>query len=105
MLATAAGFLSILAAWGMPTLDDPTTTASEGFGLMFYNARWYDPYNSHFTQPDTTRWRTDISAWARTTASNWRSRGSRWTLPRQGSSDSASGPSPSALPAAERAVR
>jgi len=23
------------------------------FGLMFYNARWYDPGISHFTQPDT----------------------------------------------------
>jgi RHS repeat-associated protein len=23
------------------------------FGLMFYNARWYDPYLNHFTQPDT----------------------------------------------------
>ena len=34
-------------------MDDPTTTASEGFGLMFYNARWYDVYLNHFTQPDT----------------------------------------------------
>ena len=25
--------------------DDPTTSGvTEGFGLMFYNARWYDPY-------------------------------------------------------------
>jgi RHS repeat-associated protein len=23
------------------------------FGLMYYNARWYDPYNTHFTSPDT----------------------------------------------------
>jgi len=23
------------------------------FGLMFYNARWYDPYLNHFTQPDS----------------------------------------------------
>ena len=23
------------------------------FGLHFYNARWYDPYLNHFTQPDT----------------------------------------------------
>jgi len=23
------------------------------FGLYFYNARWYDPYLNHFTQPDT----------------------------------------------------
>jgi RHS repeat-associated protein len=35
-------------------MDDPTTTgATEGFGLMFYNARWYDPYLNRFTQPDT----------------------------------------------------
>jgi RHS repeat-associated protein len=34
-------------------MDDPTTSATEGFGLMFYNARWYDPYLNHFTQPDT----------------------------------------------------
>src|SRR5688572_19410605 len=23
------------------------------FGLMFYNAHWYDPYLNHFTQPDS----------------------------------------------------
>ena len=23
------------------------------FGLMYYNARWYDPYNTHFASPDT----------------------------------------------------
>jgi hypothetical protein len=35
-------------------LDDPTTSGvTEGFGLMFYNARWYDPYLNHFAQPDT----------------------------------------------------
>jgi RHS repeat-associated protein len=35
-------------------MDDPTTTGvEEGFGLLFYNARWYDPYLNHFTQPDT----------------------------------------------------
>jgi RHS repeat-associated protein len=34
-------------------MDDPTTQPEEGFGLMFYNARWYDPYLNHFTQPDT----------------------------------------------------
>lgn len=35
-------------------MDDPTTTGvTEGFGLMFYNARWYDPYLNHFTQPDS----------------------------------------------------
>jgi RHS repeat-associated protein len=26
---------------------------TEQFGLMFYNARWYDPYLNHFTQPDS----------------------------------------------------
>jgi len=25
----------------------------ENFGLMYYNARWYDPYNTHFVSPDT----------------------------------------------------
>jgi RHS repeat-associated protein len=35
-------------------MDDPsTTTVTEGFGLMFYNARWYDPYLNQFTQPDS----------------------------------------------------
>jgi RHS repeat-associated protein len=35
-------------------LDDPTTSGvTEGFGLMFYNARWYDPYLNHFVQADT----------------------------------------------------
>ncbi len=34
-------------------MDDPTTGTTEGFGLMFYNARWYDPYLNHFTQPDS----------------------------------------------------
>jgi RHS repeat-associated protein len=35
-------------------MDDPSTSGViEGFGLMFYNARWYDPYINHFTQPDT----------------------------------------------------
>jgi RHS repeat-associated protein len=23
------------------------------FGLMYYNARWYDPYNTHFSSPDS----------------------------------------------------
>jgi len=33
---------------------DPTTSGvTEGFGLMFYNARWYDPGINQFTQPDT----------------------------------------------------
>jgi RHS repeat-associated protein len=35
-------------------MDDPTTSgATEGFGLMFYNARWYDPSIGRFTQADT----------------------------------------------------
>jgi RHS repeat-associated protein len=35
-------------------MDDPTTNGvTEGFGLMFYNARFYSPYINHFTQPDT----------------------------------------------------
>jgi RHS repeat-associated protein len=35
-------------------MDDPSTAAvTEGFGLMFYNARWYDSYLNHFTQPDS----------------------------------------------------
>ena len=35
-------------------LDDPLTSGvTEGFGLMFYNARWYDPYLNHFVQADT----------------------------------------------------
>jgi RHS repeat-associated protein len=33
--------------------DDATDLGSSGFGLMFYNARWYDPYLNHMTQPDT----------------------------------------------------
>ncbi len=34
--------------------DDITTPGvTEGFGLMFYNARWYDPALSRFTQPDS----------------------------------------------------
>ncbi len=35
-------------------LDDPSTSGvTEGFGLMFYNARWYDPALGRFAQPDT----------------------------------------------------
>jgi RHS repeat-associated protein len=35
-------------------MDDPTTAAvTEGFGLMFYNARWYDPSLGRFAQADT----------------------------------------------------
>jgi len=30
-------------------MDDPSTTSvTEGFGLMFYNARWYDPALGRF---------------------------------------------------------
>ncbi len=35
-------------------MDDPSTSGvTEGFGLMFYNARWYDPSLGRFTQADT----------------------------------------------------
>ena len=35
-------------------MDDPTTSGvTEGFGLMFYNARWYDPALGKFAQADT----------------------------------------------------
>lgn len=34
-------------------MDDPTTTGAEGFGLMFYNARWYDSALGRFAQADT----------------------------------------------------
>ena len=35
-------------------MDDPTTAGvTEGFGLMFYNARWYDPYIGRFAQADS----------------------------------------------------
>jgi RHS repeat-associated protein len=34
-------------------MDDPSTTAVEGFGLLDYNARMYDPYLNRFTQPDS----------------------------------------------------
>ena len=33
--------------------DDATDLGSAGFGLMFYNARWYDPYLGRFAQSDT----------------------------------------------------
>jgi len=33
--------------------DEATDLGSAGFGLMFYNARMYDPYLNHFTQPDS----------------------------------------------------
>ncbi|MBI3164358.1 MAG: RHS repeat-associated core domain-containing protein [Chloroflexi bacterium] len=35
-------------------MDDPTTSGvTEGFGLMFYNARFYDPALGRFSSPDT----------------------------------------------------
>ncbi|HNM36403.1 MAG TPA: RHS repeat-associated core domain-containing protein [Anaerolineales bacterium] len=35
-------------------MDDPSTSGvTEGFGLMFYNARWYDPALGRFAQADT----------------------------------------------------
>jgi len=33
--------------------DDATDIGSAGFGLMFYNARWYDPQLGRFAQADT----------------------------------------------------
>ena len=33
--------------------DDPSTPGSEGFGLMYYGARWVDVSLGRFTQPDT----------------------------------------------------
>jgi RHS repeat-associated protein len=35
-------------------MDDPSTSGvTEGFDLMFYNARWYDPYLARFAQADS----------------------------------------------------
>ncbi|MDD2922212.1 MAG: RHS repeat-associated core domain-containing protein [Anaerolineales bacterium] len=34
-------------------MDDPSTAGVEGFGVMFYNARWYDPYTGRMAQADT----------------------------------------------------
>ncbi len=35
-------------------MDDPSTAGvTEGFGLMFYNARWYDPSLGRFAQADS----------------------------------------------------
>ncbi|MBI4738408.1 RHS repeat-associated core domain-containing protein [Candidatus Woesearchaeota archaeon] len=34
-------------------MDDPSTSAVEGFGLMDYNARWYDPSLGRFAQADS----------------------------------------------------
>lgn len=35
------------------TYDIATPTITEGFGLMFYNARWYDPALGRWNQPDS----------------------------------------------------
>ena len=50
-------------AWGETRYSSGTTPTKyqytgqysnmSDFGLMFYNARWYDPYLNHFTQPDS----------------------------------------------------
>jgi RHS repeat-associated protein len=43
----------------------------EDFGLMFYNARWYDPYLNHFTQPDSIIPQAQgVQAWDRYAYSN-----------------------------------
>ena len=34
-------------------MDDPSTQGAEGFGLMFYNARWYDPLTGRMIQADS----------------------------------------------------
>jgi len=34
-------------------VDDPTTKETEGFGLMFYNARYYDPALGRFVSADS----------------------------------------------------
>jgi len=43
--------------WGVSSPTDYTYTGqrsyTDDFGLMFYNARWYDPYLNQFIQPDT----------------------------------------------------
>ncbi len=33
--------------------DEATDLGNAGFGLLFYNARWYDPYLNRFIQPDS----------------------------------------------------
>jgi len=38
-------------------MDDPSTTSvTEGFGLMFYNARWYDPALGRFAPNSLRSW-------------------------------------------------
>jgi RHS repeat-associated protein len=34
-------------------MDDPTTASEEGFGLLFYQSRFYDPSLGRFAQADT----------------------------------------------------
>jgi RHS repeat-associated protein len=34
-------------------MDDPAPSASQGFGLMFYVSRWYDPSLGRFAQADS----------------------------------------------------
>jgi len=34
-------------------MDGPTTKETEGFGLVFYNARYYDPALGRFAQADS----------------------------------------------------
>ena len=34
-------------------MDDPSTASTEGFGLMYYNARWYDSAIGRFAQADS----------------------------------------------------
>jgi RHS repeat-associated protein len=34
-------------------MDDPSTTGVDGFGLMYYGARFYDPYLGRMAQADT----------------------------------------------------
>ncbi|MBI4761327.1 MAG: RHS repeat-associated core domain-containing protein [Chloroflexota bacterium] len=49
-------------------MDDPSTAGvTEGFGLMFYNARWYDPSLGRFAQADTIvpTQTQDVQAWDR----------------------------------------
>jgi RHS repeat-associated protein len=33
--------------------DDPSMNSGQAFGLMYYNARWYDPVLGRFAQADT----------------------------------------------------
>ncbi|MBI4738411.1 hypothetical protein HY772_02410 [Candidatus Woesearchaeota archaeon] len=48
-------------------MDDPATSGVEGFGLMDYNARWYDPSLGRFAQADTIvpTFTQGVQAWDR----------------------------------------